>query len=217
MDRRILDKLQVLVTGVDAAASRDVVRLLVAEGASVIAADPDGAKLARLERDAGLYRTHVETNQIDLTDISELRLWEDALRSFRRLPHMMICCCGGPSLHAPRRAAPFLAETDVALTEHRAGDCPALTAARVLQPSLFLHAEPARRSSFNRTLAALRHPTLQGVLERSPGHSLFSSDEVTPYVRIASRLYSLRRHTDGEAAPLRFSAIGPAADRADAA
>ena len=218
MDGRALDKLQVLLTGVEAAASRDVVRLLVAGGASVIAADPDGARLARLERDAGLYRTHIETTEIDLADETEIRLWEDALRSFKRLPHMMICCCGAPAAHAGGQAGPWRAGGDVSLSERGADDCPALAAARILRPSIFLHAEPVRRSTFNRAIAALRHPTLQGVLERSPGRSVFSSDAVTPYVRIASRLYSLRRHPDGDpSAPVRFHAVGRNADRADAA
>jgi NAD(P)-dependent dehydrogenase (short-subunit alcohol dehydrogenase family) len=215
MNGRTLDKLQVLVTGIDAAASRDVVRLLVAEGASVIAADRDAGKLARLERDAGLYRTHIETTEIDLADAGDVRLWEDALRAFRRLPHMIICCCGAPTAHTDHAQLPA---GDVALSDRTTENCPARLAARILKPSLFLHAEPVRRSAFNRALAALKHPTLHGVLERSPGRSVFDPEAVTPYVRIASRLYSLRRHPDGDPAPLRFASVhDTGAERADAA
>jgi NAD(P)-dependent dehydrogenase (short-subunit alcohol dehydrogenase family) len=214
MDERTPDNLQVLVTGVDAAASRDVVRLLVAEGASVIAADADGEKLSRLERDAGLYRTHIETTEIDLADSVEVRLWEDALRAFRRLPHMIICCCGLAWARKGGAAEPPAG--DVGLSVRTIADCPARVAARILKPSIFLHAEPLRRSPINRALA-LRHPTLQGVLDRSPGRSsVFDTEAATPYVRIASRLYSLRRHPDGDPAQLRFT-TDSGAERADAA
>ena len=84
------------------------------------------------------------------------------------------------------------------LSEARRQRCPAAIAERVLQPTLFLHAEPTRRSVFDRALAVLRHPTLRGLLERAPGRSVFSAERAVPYVRIASQLYSLRRQIDGE-------------------
>ena len=96
MNGAFLQKLQVMVIGVDTAVAREVVRLIVAEGASVIAADRDAAKLARLDRDVGLYRTRVETAVIDLASIGEVKLWEGSLRALGRLPHLMICCCGTP-------------------------------------------------------------------------------------------------------------------------
>ena len=66
MSVQAFEKLQVLVTGVDAAIARDVARLIVSEGGNVVAADKDAGKLAGLERDLGLYRTPIETAQIDL-------------------------------------------------------------------------------------------------------------------------------------------------------
>jgi NAD(P)-dependent dehydrogenase (short-subunit alcohol dehydrogenase family) len=228
MNGAFLDKLQVLVTGVDTAIARDVVRLVAAEGASVIAADKDATRLARLDRDVGLFRAHVETAAIDLASTSEVRLWEGSLRAFARLPHLMICCCGaapcpsepiGPTrrraIRPGGRVNPGLA--DVALSEHEGRDCPALIARRVLQPTLFLHAEPLRRSAFNRALSVLRHPTLRGVLERAPGRGVFNPETAIPYVRIASRLYSLRRHADGDTAPQGRLRLTSAARRADAA
>jgi hypothetical protein len=215
MDGAFLDKLQVMVIGVDAAIARDVVRLVIAEGASVIAADRDAAKLARLDRDVGLYRTCVETAVIDLASAGEVRLWETTLRAFGRLPHLMICCCGSPACppFTPARGRSRRPSGDVALSEHRTKNCPARFAEQMLQPTLFLHAEPLRRSVFDRALAVLRHPTLRGLLERAPGRDVFNPETPIPYVRIASRLYSLRRPADGEIAPnsLRRPADGESA------
>ncbi len=207
MTATVLEELQVLVTGVDAAIARDVARLVAGEGASVTAADRDPAKLARLERDLGLYRTRIDTAAVDLGSPAEVRLWQRSLGAFGRLPHVMICCCGSPpprtaSARGARSAAPGAGQPDdVSLSEARRQRCPATIAARSLQPTLFLHAEPTRRSVFDRALAVLRHPTLRGLLERAPGRSVFSPEHPTPYVRIASQIYSLRRQIDGETPP----------------
>jgi NAD(P)-dependent dehydrogenase (short-subunit alcohol dehydrogenase family) len=190
----VLEKLQVLVTGVDAAIARDVARLVAGEGASVLAADRDPARLARLERDLGLYRTQIETAPVDLGSQAEVRLWEQSLAAFGRLPHVMICCCGSPAPRTASGGSRAGQPDDVTLSEGRRPRCPATIAERVLQPTLFLHAEPTRRSVFDRALAVLRHPTLRGLLERAPGRSVFSPERQVPYVRIASELYSLRRH-----------------------
>jgi hypothetical protein len=198
MSLQAFEKLQVLVTGVDAAIARDVVRVIVCEGASVIAADKDAAKLARLDRDLGLFRTPVETAQIDLSSPAEMRLWEASLSGSGRLPHLMICCCGGAGGPAGRKGAGQVAQpSDVALSEHRRPNCPGLLAERLLQPALFLHAEPLRQSVFDRALAVIRHPTLRGVLARTPGRGVFNPAGLVPYVRIASHVYSMRRQLDG--------------------
>jgi NAD(P)-dependent dehydrogenase (short-subunit alcohol dehydrogenase family) len=199
MTALVLDKLQVLVTGVDAAIARDVARLVSAEGASVMAADRDAARLSRLERDLGLYRTRIETAAVDLGSQTEVRLWEESLSAFGRLPHVMICCCGSPGPGGRQTGGQSgQPPQDVALDEARRHRCPATLAERALQPSLFLHAEPNRRSAFNRALAVLRHPTLRGLLERAPGEGVFNAERAVPYVRIASQIYSLRRQIDGE-------------------
>ena len=221
MHGAFLDKLHVLVTGVDAAIARDVVRLLVAEGASVIAADKDAGKLARLDRDVGLYRTRVETAAVDLANAGEVKLWEASLRAFGRLPHLMICCCGSPACRAdptPPGRRPRGSVDDVALSEQKVRGCSAQVAQQVLAPTLFLHAEPLRRSAFNRALSALRHPTLRGVLDRAPGRGVFNPEAAIPYVRIASHLYSMRRQLDGETAPqARVRFIAPARNAPDGA
>jgi NAD(P)-dependent dehydrogenase (short-subunit alcohol dehydrogenase family) len=220
MTAPMLEKLQVLLTGVDAAIARDVARLVAGEGASVLAADRDPATLSRLERDLGLYRTRIETAAVDLASQAEVRLWEAQLGAFGRLPHVMICCCGSPAHQAPstrattaRRPGPAAPRAghpdDVTLSEARRQRCPAAIAERVLQPTLFLHAEPTRRSAFDRALAVLRHPTLRGLLERAPGRSVFSAERAVPYVRIASQLYSLRRQIDGEPPTRRIRLIPP--------
>jgi NAD(P)-dependent dehydrogenase (short-subunit alcohol dehydrogenase family) len=207
MTAPVLEKMHVLVTGVDAWVARDVARLVAGEGASVIAADRDGAKLSRLERDLGLFRTRIETAAVELGSQTEVRLWNESLAAFGRLPHLMICCCGSPGPHAPttrrsERAALRAVQPDsVALSEARRHRCPATLAERVLQPTLFLHAEPTRRSAFDRALASLRHPTLRGLLERAPGRSVFSPEHAIGYVRIADQIYSMRRHSLGDTPP----------------
>jgi NAD(P)-dependent dehydrogenase (short-subunit alcohol dehydrogenase family) len=222
-----LEKLHVLVTGVDAAIARDVARLVAGEGASVIAADREAGKLSRLERDLGLFRTRIETAAVDLGSQAEVRLWNESLAAFGRLPHLMICCCGSPPPHAPvtrrpvRTASRDAQPDSVALSEARRHRCPATLAERILQPTLFLHAEPTRRSVFDRALASLRHPTLRGLLERAPGRSVFSPEHAIGYVRIADRIYSLRRHPLGDAPPRGRIRLIPPDDapprRADAA
>jgi NAD(P)-dependent dehydrogenase (short-subunit alcohol dehydrogenase family) len=193
------DKLQVLVTGLDAAIARDVVRLLADDGASVIAADRNVDALYRLSRDIGPCRADIEVAQVDLESLPEIAAWEAALANFNRLPQLMICCCGAPAYHlasAPRDARAATPD-DVALREESDGGCLAGLAERALRPALFLHAEPLRRSAFNRAIAVLRHPTLRGVLERAPRREPPDPSSPVPYVRIASHLYALRRQIDG--------------------
>jgi hypothetical protein len=201
MPASAFEKLQVLVTGVDAVIARDVARLVVSEGGAVIAGDRDAARLARFDHDLGLYRTEIETAQIDLSNKGELRLWEESLRALGRLPHLMVCCCG-VTQHATSRSRGLGDATqlsDVALRERNDRNCPGLIAADILQPTLFLHAEPLRRSAFDRALSVIRHPTLRDVLGRAPRRGVFNPGDPIPYVRIASHVYSVRRQLDGKA------------------
>jgi len=200
MSPQAFEKLQVLITGVDAAIARDVVRLIGGDGGSVVAADKDAAKLARLDRDLGLFRTPVETAQIDLANHAEIRLWEASLRGSGRLPHLMICCCAGGAAASQTKLRQVASLSDIALSEHPVRDCPGHIAERVLKPALFLHAQPLRQSVFNRALAVIRHPTLRGVLAHGPGRGVFHPAGLIPYVRIASHVYSVRRPFDGEPA-----------------
>jgi hypothetical protein len=216
------DKLQVLVTGLDAAIARDVVRLLAEDGAGVIAADLNVDALYRLARDVGPYRAGIELAQVDLGSPRDVGLWESTLVHFNRHPHLMICCCGAPAYHLGPSAhrAGATPPDDVALCEGADSGCLAAVAERVLRPALFLHAEPLRRSAFNRALAVLRHPTLRGVLERAPGRGLSDPSSATPYVRIASHLYALRRRIDAEpprTRRMRLAAVPPLSRRANAA
>ncbi|MBS0411803.1 MAG: hypothetical protein JSR86_17935 [Proteobacteria bacterium] len=189
-----LESLNVLVTGIEASHSRDVVRLFSAQGASVMAADGDARKLSRLERDVALYRAKVEAAPINIASASELRLFEDNLRLLGRLPHLMICCC--PAHGAGRRGG------STKFTAKAPAECVGALAARILQPSLFLHLEAGRPGIIGRALSVLAHPTLLAVLERKPGRGVFDPDAFTPYVRIAAHVYSLRRQQDvGAAAP----------------
>ncbi|HWA62267.1 MAG TPA: hypothetical protein VG939_12885 [Caulobacteraceae bacterium] len=171
-----LEKLHVLITGVEASVSRDAARLLASQGAAVTAADPDARALARLARDVSLYGLTLETAVINLASTTAIRLVEDHLRLVGRLPHVIVCCCG-----------------------HTGEACSGVVAARVLQPSLFLQLTPAR-GRLTRALAGLRHPTLLNVLARKPGRGIFDPETSTPYVRIASHLYAMTRSFD-EPAP----------------
>ncbi len=194
------EQLQVLVTGVDAPVACDVVRLIASEGGAVVALDTDATKLTRLERDLTLCDTPIETAQIDLANLAEVRLLEAALSGLGRLPHMIICCCGvGVGRSPPDRGSAICdPPRDVSLSEHRARGCPAAVAERILRPALFLHAQQLRPSMFDRALAVIRHPTLRGLLARSPGRGVFDAGGAIPYVRIAWRLNSIRRLLDGE-------------------
>ncbi|MGA0600574.1 hypothetical protein ACO2Q3_07700 [Caulobacter sp. KR2-114] len=184
-----LEGLTVLVTGVEASLSRDLVRVFSGLGATVMAADADTRKLQRLERDVALYRARIEAAPINLASSSELRLFEDNLRLLGRLPHVMICCCPAHNAGAQRDAKGRTA-------------CVGRLAGQILQPSLFLHLEPNRAGAIGRALSGLAHPTLLSVLERKPGHGIFNPDASTRFVRIASHIFSLHRQMDvGTAAP----------------
>lgn len=200
MTVQAFEQMQFLVTGVDAALARDVVRLIASEGGAVVAADKDAAWLGRLERDLELCRTPIETAQIDLVNQAEIRLWLGALSGLGRLPHVMICCCGASPARTPRRkgAANNTQPADVSLSEHPVRNCPGLTAEQILQPTLFLHAQQLRPSTFDRALAVVRQPTLRGLLARSPARGVFNAEGAIAYVRIASHRHLTRRQLDGE-------------------
>jgi hypothetical protein len=193
-----LESLHVLITGVEASLSRDVVRLFTAQGAAVMAADNDMAKLARLDRDVSLYRARVETALINTSSASELRLFEANLRLLGKLPHLMICCCAA---HGPAHSGGSRPVRIAEVSAKPRPPCAGVLAAQILQPSLFLHVEPTRArfaglGFVGRGLSALAYPTLLAVLERKPGRGIFNPDAFVPYVRIASHVYSLQRQMD---------------------
>jgi hypothetical protein len=200
-----LSKLHVLITGAEASISRDAARLLASHGASVMAADPDARVLARLARDVSLYGAQVETAVLNLGSSSAVRIADDHLRLTGRLPHVILCCCG---------------QTGEA--------CCGKTAARILQPSLFLQLAPSQGGRLTRAIRRLKHPTLVALLARKPGRGVFDPHTETPYVRIASQLYALKRGFEAAAsepdtAPAPTSrrragpAVHPTTPRADAA
>ena len=143
-----LGGVQVLVTGIRALISRDVVHLLVAEGAQVTAADCDEGVLTRLQRDLGLYRTTANFAPIDLFSASEMRLFAANMQNLGRLPHVVVCCCGGDA-------------------------CPAALAASLLQPSLVLHALPGGETGLRRAVAGMSISSLPDLLERGRRRGVF--------------------------------------------
>lgn len=157
-----------LVTGTEALVSRDVVRLLVAEGASVTAAGCDEAALARLQRDLGLYRTTVNIAAIDLFSPSEMRLFTENMQTLGRLPHIVACCCDGAA-------------------------CPVALAASLLQPSLVLHALPSPGAGLRRAVARMSIPTLADLLHQGRRRGIFDPRATPRRVSIAGHLFALRR------------------------
>lgn len=226
MTAPILEKLHVLVTGVDAAVARDVARLVAGEGAIVIAADRDAGKLALGTRPRPLPHPDRDRGRRPRQSGRGAALEREPrrLRPAAAPDDLLLRLAGAPPARhtAAGRTASRSAQPDsVALSEARRQRCPATLAERILQPTLFLHAEPTRRSVFDRALAALRHPTLRGLLERAPGRSVFSPEHAIGYVRIADQIYSLRRPLLGDAPPKGRIRLIPPDDaptrRADAA
>jgi hypothetical protein len=155
-------KLHVLVVAAGAALASDVARMAAADAGVVTIADADAARLSALEVGPREIGAPIETVWLDFADGVQVRAWAATLTDFRRTPQLMICCCAAARSEVcrPRRPA------DVALTPLAPSSCPARAAAEVLRPDLFLHAEPLRRSAFDRALAVIRHPTLGGLLTR---------------------------------------------------
>jgi len=172
-----LDGVQVLVTGIRALISRDVVHRLVAEGAQVTAADCDEGVLTRLKRDLGLYRTTADFAPIDLFSASEMHLFAANMQGLGRLPHVVVCCCGGDA-------------------------CPAALAAALLQPSLVLHALPGGAAGLRRAVASISIPSLPDLLERGRRRGVFDPRAWPRRASIASHVFSLHR---GDASPERTS------------
>jgi hypothetical protein len=86
--------LKLMVTGLSAAACREVICSLLAAGAEVACAG-DEADTAQLQRDLGLYGLTVRALPIDLGSASEVRLFAANLQVLKDLPHIIVCCCAG--------------------------------------------------------------------------------------------------------------------------
>ena len=214
----VLDELRVLLTGIEAAIARGIVRLTVAEGASVMAADGDAASPPGSTA-TWVYFARVETAHVNLANQDEVKLWEGSLRAFDRLPHLLICGCNAPVCW-PEPAMPSAwrrqtsAASDVALSEwnrarlsgagrQRGSAADAVPARRTAAP-------PGLQSARSRCFAPSHAP---GVLDRSPGGGAFDPDTAIPYVRTASHPYSIRRQIDGDTAPQGRIRLTPAPAR----
>jgi len=156
------EKLHVLVVAAGAALAADVARMAAADAGVVTLADSDPELLAALELASTGIDSPIETVWVDFADCGHVRAWAATLTDFRRAPQLVICCCAAARTGACRPRRPV----DIALTPLTPPGCPALSAAEALRPDLFLHAEPLRRSVFDRALAVIRHPTLSGLLTR---------------------------------------------------
>jgi NAD(P)-dependent dehydrogenase (short-subunit alcohol dehydrogenase family) len=171
-----LHGLRILVLGVDAPISRDVVRAIVAEGALVTAAAADERVLARLQRDLGVYRTTADIACIDLASPSEMRLFAINLEGLGKLPHLIVCCCA-------------------------AAACPMPLASARLQPSFDLHVLPRVQARLGRALASLVAPPLPLLLERAERRGLFDVDAGPRRVMIAGHVFGFCRWVAPTARP----------------
>lgn len=200
MSRSRLDGLKVLIVGIEALISRDVVRSLVADGAHATAAS-DARAVSSLQRDLGVYRTTVAAAPLELSSPSEMRLFAENLKGLGALPHLIVCCC----------------------QNGRQGEaCPTSLAAPWLEPTLVLHAEPRPRSWLAHAAARLSAPSLPAALER---RGLFNPAAGPRPVRIGPHLFVLsrweppppaRRPPAARRAPPRRRPSAAAAQRQDA-
>ena len=86
--------LKLMVTGLSAPASREVICSLITAGAEV-ACVGDETETAQTQRDLGLYGLTVRALPIDLSLAYEVRLFAANLQVCNNLPHIVVCCCAG--------------------------------------------------------------------------------------------------------------------------
>ena len=86
--------LKLMVAGLSALASRQVICSLLAAGADVACVGGE-ADTAQLQRDLGLYGLTVRPLPVDLESLSEVRLFAANLQARNDLPHIIVCCCAG--------------------------------------------------------------------------------------------------------------------------
>lgn len=106
--------LKLMVAGLSAPASREVICALLAAGAEV-ACVGDEVDTGQVQRDLGLYGLAVRPLPIDLGSANEVRLFAANLRVCNALPHIIVCCCSGGK------------------------PCPSAVLSTCLSPPLFLH------------------------------------------------------------------------------
>ena len=179
MDPNRLAGLRVMVTGLFAAASREVICSLLAAGAEVACAG-DEADTAQLQRDLGLYGLTIRALPIELFSASEARLFAANLRACGDLPHIVVCCCSGdercPSSALSGLLAPplylHLITRDCAPLIERllnigARDLPSIIQRRLI----FSRRTPIRRAMIGRNAFALerRGQGRPGVRRANPG------------------------------------------------
>jgi hypothetical protein len=133
--------LKLMVTGLAAAASREVICALLAVGMDVSCIG-DEAETAQLQRDLGLYGLAVRTLPIDLGSASEVRLFATNLRACNDLPHIIVCCCAGGE------------------------QCPSPVLSAHLSPPLFLHLITRGCSPVIERLLDIGTPDLQSIIRR---------------------------------------------------
>jgi NAD(P)-dependent dehydrogenase (short-subunit alcohol dehydrogenase family) len=133
--------LKLMVTGLSAATSREVICSLLAAGAEV-ACVGDEADTAQLQRDLGLYGLTVRALPIDLGSASEVRLFAANLQGGHDLPHIIVCCCAGGR------------------------QCPSSVLSDQLSPPLFLHLITRDCALALERLLDIGTPDLQSIIGR---------------------------------------------------
>jgi hypothetical protein len=173
--------LKVMVAGLRAAASREVICSLLAAGADV-ACVGDEVDTAQLQRDLGLYGLTVRPLPIDLESLSEVRLFAANLQVCGDLPHIIVCCCAGGA------------------------QCPSAVLSACLSPPLFLHLISRDGPPVIERLFDLGTRDLQTIIRR---RLIFGAGVPIRRAMIGRNAFALERRSQGRSA-VRRSNSGPA-------
>jgi len=178
--------LKVMVAGLRAAASREVICALLAAGAEVACAG-DEVDTAQLQRDLGLYGLSVRPLPIDMDSLSEVRLVAANLQVCGDLPDIIVCCCAGGK------------------------QCPSVVLSACLSPPLFLHLISRDGSAMIERLLDLGTRDLQTIIRR---RLIFGAGVPIRRAMIGRNAFALERRSQGRWAARRYSpGPGPSSRR----
>ena len=169
--------LKLMVAGLSAPASREVICSLLAAGAEV-ACVGDEVDTAQLQRDLGLYGLAVRLLPIDLASASEVSLFAANLQARNDLPHIIVCCCAGGK------------------------SCPSSVLSAYLSPPLCLHLISHDRPAVIERLFDLATRDLQYIIRR---RLIFSSGAPIRRAMIGRNVFALERRGQGRSAVRRAS------------
>ena len=169
--------LKLMVAGLSALASRQVICSLLAAGADVACVGRE-ADTAQLQRDLGLYGLTVRPLPVDLESLSEVRLFAANLQARNDLPHIMVCCCAGGK------------------------QCPSTVLSAYLSPPLFLHLISRDGRPVIERLFDLATRDLQSIIGR---RLIFSTGAPIRRAMIGRNAFAIERRGQGRSAIRRLN------------